>query len=171
MQPVFTRVRHWTLSWDTLIQITPAYTLSVSFILILSSCLRPGLQNNLLHISRSKLSLKFFIFTISATCPTHLILLDLITLVKFGEEHILWSSSLSSFLPFTLTSSLRIQILFLTHCSQTPSDYFLLWGEKAIFTEILYYFYLHVLSWKKVKHFEWILANNCRINLKCNLFS
>jgi hypothetical protein len=88
---VFTRALHWSLSWARSIQSIPVHPISLRSILILSTHLRLGLPSGLFHSGFPTNILYAFVFSpIRATCPAHLILLDLIVLIILGEEYKIW---------------------------------------------------------------------------------
>jgi hypothetical protein len=96
---VFTRAFHWSLSWAGWIQFIPRHSISLWFILILSSYPLLGLHSCLFPFGfPTKNPIRMSVLLMHATCPAHLILFDLIFLFAFGEENKSWSSSLCSFL-------------------------------------------------------------------------
>ena len=99
---VLTSVRHLSLSWANPIQSTYTHPTSWRSILILSTHLRLGLfpsgfPTKTLYAPLSS--------PIRATCPAHLILLDLITRTILGEAYRSLSCSICSLLPWIFLAS------------------------------------------------------------------
>jgi hypothetical protein len=112
------RVHKCPLLIPILSQLNPGHTIPFyrRSILILSTHLRLGRPSGLFPSGIPLLPIR-------ATCPTCIILLDLIILIILGEEYKLWSSSLCSFLHLLSLHFPSVQIFSSTSCSQTSSFY------------------------------------------------
>jgi len=104
---VFTNAHHLSISWASSIKFIPPHPTSWRSILILSSHLCLGLPSDFFPSSFPNKTLYMPLpSSIHATCPVHLILLDLITRTIFGEEYKSLSPLLCSCLHSPVTSSL-----------------------------------------------------------------
>jgi hypothetical protein len=114
---VFTKANHWSLFRTRLIESTLSQSISLRSVLILFSHLCLG------RFPSGFQTKNFYPFLISptrVTYPAHLILLDLITLLTYGEEYALLSPLLCSFLHPSVTSSLSdLNILLIAMFSNT----------------------------------------------------
>ena len=85
----FTIARQLSLLWGTSIRYKPPHPTCRRFILILPSHIRLGLPTGLFPPEYSTQNLYAPLLSpIRATCPAHLILIDFITLMIFGNEYI-----------------------------------------------------------------------------------
>jgi len=82
----FPEPQEWNLHPHILCLLRPILKLSSHLRLGLASCLFPP-------SFPTKIFYEFLVSILRATCPTHLIFLDFITLLVFDEEYGLWSSS------------------------------------------------------------------------------
>jgi len=127
----FTNAHHLSLSCARSIQDMPPFPISWRSILLSSHLL--------LHFPSGLFPSDFptktlhtpLLSPIQATCPTHLILLNLITRSIYGEQYRSLSSSLCTFVYFPVTSSL-LGPTILRH----PHPTFLLQCEQPSFTPI-----------------------------------
>jgi hypothetical protein len=101
----FTSDRHLSLSWASSIQSMPPHptSLQIHFIII-PSTLRSS-KRFLLSGHPTKALRATLLSAMRAACPAHLINLDVITRMIFGEEYRSLSSSLCSLLHSPVTSS------------------------------------------------------------------
>jgi hypothetical protein len=90
---VLARSRHLSLSWARCIQSTPSYHISLRATLILLSYLSQDLPDGCISFTFYNQNIVYIFHRSRATCPAHIIILDMINLIISGEAYKLWSYS------------------------------------------------------------------------------
>jgi hypothetical protein len=113
---------YWSLPEARRIQSIPPHPISLRTIFILHSHQSFGFHSGLFLDIPPK-SYMHSLLPIRATCPAHLILLDFIILVTFGEGRSYEAPHYAIFSNLMLLHVSSVQIFSSTPCSQTPSVY------------------------------------------------
>ena len=114
---------------------TPHYFLKIYFNIILPFTTRSSEWSLSLSIPH-KIPVCIYALPIRSTCPAHLILLDLIARIVYGEEYGSLSSSLCSYLHSPVTSPFLGPHILLSTVFSNTVILFLLQYEKPSFTPI-----------------------------------
>jgi hypothetical protein len=129
---LFTRARHWSLSWTRYIQFPP-YISKIPFNITVPFTFTPSKWSLRFRFLKKKVRFPGLSRARYMSCPSHL---DLVTLTTFGEECKSWNPSFSSsptscyFLPRISKYSSQLPVLIHRHFILIP------WGGTPSFIPI-----------------------------------